>query len=370
LAARPPEPTDVTASHSQARIGTKILVAADEPASTIVIGGTLNRWKNDTAGNVVELNGAEVPGAPTAATVESGNGTATVSWQAPDSDGGATIVSYSAKASPGIRGCTTAGETSCVITGLSPATSYTVTVTATNSAGTGPASAPSSAFWPDVSIPMATSPAVTPRTGVVLSGTSIPLRVSWSGADTGGSGVIGYELGRSTNGGTTWTVVSGSVVTTAFDLTAPSTGTVRFRVRAVDRAGNTGAWATGLNQSPRLVQQSSTTVKYGGTWASTSAAAYSGGSARYATRAGAYATFTSTGRSIALVSTRATTRGQVKVYVNGVYQATVSMYGSTAYRQVAWQKTWSTAAKRTIKLVVVGTRGRPRFDLDGFVSLS
>ena len=33
----------------------------------------------------------------------------------------------------------------------------------------------------------------------------------------------------------------------------------------------------------------------------------------------------------------------------------------------AWQQTWSTSATRTIKLVVVGTSGRPRVDLDAFV---
>jgi hypothetical protein len=68
-----------------------------------------------------------------------------------------------------------------------------------------------------------------------------------------------------------------------------------------------------------------------------------------------------------LVTTRAPSRGKVKVYTNGVCQGTVDTYrSSTQYRALAWQNTWSTSAKRTIKLVVPGTSGRPRVDLDAF----
>jgi hypothetical protein len=58
----------------------------------------------------------------------------------------------------------------------------------------------------------------------------------------------------------------------------------------------------------------------------------------------------------------------VKVYVNGVHKATVDLYRSSAkYRVVVWQATYSSVATRTIKLVVAGTPGRPRVDLDAFV---
>ena len=36
---------------------------------------------------------------------------------------------------------------------------------------------------------------------------------------------------------------------------------------------------------------------------------------------------------------------------------------------LAQQKTWSIATSRTVKLVVVGTAGRPRVDLDAFVTV-
>jgi len=135
----------------------------------------------------------------------------------------------------------------------------------------------------------------------------------------------------------------------------------------VDKAGNTGAWAYGTTLSPRLVQQTSTAIRYGGTWATSTSSSYSGGTAKAASIAGRSATYAFTGRSIALVTTESRVRGKVKVYINGVYQATVDLYrSSTQYRAIAWQKTWSTSATRTIKVVVVGTSGRPRIDLDAF----
>ena len=63
-----------------------------------------------------------------------------MSWAAPG-DGGSAITGYTATASPGGASCSTAGS-SCTLAGLANGTDYTVTVTATNAVGTGPASAP------------------------------------------------------------------------------------------------------------------------------------------------------------------------------------------------------------------------------------
>jgi hypothetical protein len=209
--------------------------------------------------------------------------------------------------------------------------------------------------------------AVTPRTGAALAGTAVPLTLTWSGADsTGGTGVARYELAQSRNGGA-WTLISTSLTTRSASVTAAPSGTVRYRVRAIDAAGNAGAWAYGRTLAPRLVQQSSTAVRFSSTWTSTSSSSYSGSSAKYAKVAGRSASYTFTGRSIALVAIKAPSRGRVKVYVNGAYIATVDLYrSSTQYRVLAWQKTWSTSATRTVKLVVVGTSGRPKVDLDAF----
>ncbi len=86
---------------------------------------------------------AVMPGAPSIGTaVAQGIDAAEVSFTAPASNGGAAITGYTVTASPG--GATAAGSGSPIrVSGLDPATTYTFTVRATNSAGTGAASAAS-----------------------------------------------------------------------------------------------------------------------------------------------------------------------------------------------------------------------------------
>ena len=73
-----------------------------------------------------------------------------MSWKAPSSTGGSAITRYTVTSSPGGKTCTTTGALSCTVSGLTNGTHYTFTVTATNAAGTGPASTPSTAVTPQV----------------------------------------------------------------------------------------------------------------------------------------------------------------------------------------------------------------------------
>lgn len=218
---------------------------------------------------------------------------------------------------------------------------------------------------PDSTKPTTTAPRIAYRTGASLSGSSAPIRLTWSGADAGGSGIARYELARSTNGGTSWSVISNSITSASRDLTLSSLGTIRYRVRAIDKAGNVGAWATGPNVTPKLSQQTSTLFAYGGTWNTGTVTSYSGGTSRWSNIAGSRATFTFTGRAIGLVTTMASKRGKVKVYVDGVYITTVDTYSATTkYRALVWQRTWTVSGTHTVRFVVVGTAGRPRVDID------
>jgi hypothetical protein len=87
------------------------------------------------------------PGAPTNVQATSGdNSSSTIAWAAPASNGGGAITSYLVTSSQG-QTCTTATLT-CTVTGLTNGTSYTFSVTATNSAGAGPSSTASSSMTP------------------------------------------------------------------------------------------------------------------------------------------------------------------------------------------------------------------------------
>jgi hypothetical protein len=92
---------------------------------------------------------AIVPGAPVIGTATStGITTATVSYTAPSSNGGATITSYTAVSSPGgITGSlSTSGSGTISVSGLTGATTYTFTVYATNSAGNSASSSASNSI--------------------------------------------------------------------------------------------------------------------------------------------------------------------------------------------------------------------------------
>jgi uncharacterized protein YjbI with pentapeptide repeats len=80
---------------------------------------------------------ATVPGPPLSVAGTSENSSVLVGWSAPTSNGGAPVTQYKVTASPGGETCTFA-TTSCTVTGLTNGSGYTFTVTASNSAGTGP----------------------------------------------------------------------------------------------------------------------------------------------------------------------------------------------------------------------------------------
>ncbi len=242
---------------------------------------------------------------------------------------------------------------------------------------------PSEVAW-DTTAPSCSTPVAAPALSFTLVGTSVPMAVSCTVTDPGPIDVVsagpGWTgLSRSLNGG----AYGGTVVmapamrdlATSFAapvaalLVVPSSGTVRFRALPGDRAGNIGAAKIGPTLTVRLTQNTSTALKLVGTWSTQTAAAFSGGSTRFASKAGASASYTFSGRSISLVTTVAPNRGAVKVYVDGKLDATVDTMavGSATYRQVTWQHNWASAGTHTVKLVVVGTAGRPRVDLDAFV---
>ena len=211
------------------------------------------------------------------------------------------------------------------------------------------------------------APSVALRSSTTMGMPTVPISLAWSAAsDTGGAGMGTYEVARSKDGGS-FTTIATRVTGTSYSTTVDGNHRYRFQVRARDWAGNFGSWKVNSDLRISVTQQTSSSITYSSGWTTASNGSYSGDTVKYHKTAGKSASYTFTGRAIAWVSTRGPARGSAKVYIDGVLAATVNLnHSSTSYRYVAFQRTWSSSGTHTIKIVVSGSSGHPRVDIDAF----
>lgn len=201
-----------------------------------------------------------------------------------------------------------------------------------------------------------TKPSVALRKGTV-STTSVPVTLSWKAAD---SAVL-----KSVSLTAPVKAVYGPTVTSA-SLTAKPGAATTFALTAADVAGNTAA--ASVAATPVILQE--TAAAKSGTWAVKSSTQYLGGKSYTSKTKNAALTWTFTGRSVSWLVSRASNSGQAVIYVDGVKTATVDLKSATtSYRQAIWTKSWTGSAKHKVKVVVVGTSGRPDITTDGLVYL-
>ena len=170
--------------------GAGLTVSSPDTATCTVTydgGGVTATYSGDVDNGPSSSTLDLVPSPPTGVTATAGAGSALVSWTAPTVTGGSPVSGYTVTASgdSGSETCT-AGTTSCTVVGLTNGTSYTFTVTATNSAGTSPPSSSSAAVVP-------TGPP-DPPTDVVATAGNGSATVSWTAAGDEGSAVTGYAV--------------------------------------------------------------------------------------------------------------------------------------------------------------------------------
>jgi Stage II sporulation protein len=193
-------------------------------------------------------------------------------------------------------------------------------------------------------------------------------RITWHGDDAGGSGLAHYQLQRRSGSGAWHTVQLQGVLATTFRFQVSPTASVHFRLRAIDGAGNHSDWKTAISVRGHIVQSGHVTLR--GPWRTLVKPAASGGTSRFTVTKGARATFRFTGRSVAVVAPTGPGRGKARIFLDGKRVAIIDLRGSDhRQRQLVWARTWSTAGRHTLRVQSLGTRGRPRVDIDAFLVL-
>jgi subtilisin family serine protease len=224
----------------------------------------------------------------------------------------------------------------------------------------------------DTTAPVVAKPAFTfvANTTVSTAGSSTG-NASWSATDD--SGIAAYQL-------QIW--YDGDWHDFTDELTSPTSKSLRLSgwatatdyalaVAAQDGAGNWSDWSYSNIWRIKSVGEKGTGVSRSASgWTRTTWSRALGGRLSYSKSAGKWTKFTFIGgRRVAWVSTMASNRGVAKVYLNGTLVKKIDLRsGSTLARRLVYQASGLNPSRQyVLKIVVVGTSGRPRVDVDGFL---
>ncbi|MFI5556872.1 peptidoglycan recognition protein [Streptomyces sp. NPDC051738] len=232
--------------------------------------------------------------------------------------------------------------------------SHTVAVRAVHQSGKTATTAALNVVAETTAPTFTTTPKLSLRTGTVNT-TAIPVTLGWKATDDKALREVKLASPTTATFGPT---------TTSSSRTANSGTAATWSMQAFDYAGNSRT--ASASYTPVILQETSAVKS--GSWTTRSSTSYLGGKSYSSGSKSASLSWTFTGRSASWVVSRASTSGQAYVYVDGVKVSTVDLKSSTTlYRQAIWTKTWAGSAKHTVKIVVVGTSGRPTITTDGLV---
>jgi len=118
----------------------------------------------------------------------------------------------------------------------------------------------------------------------------------------------------------------------------------------------------------RAYDDSSGAIALSAGWSQAGYSRYNGGLVRYATRAGEWATFSFTGTAISVVGPIGPTRGDARVYVDGVFAGTMSATARHFRPRVRiFTMAFAVVGEHTIRIEVVGAGRHPMVAIDEFV---
>ena len=203
------------------------------------------------------------------------------------------------------------------------------------------------------------------RVPASVSTSSAWVTTRWTASDSG-SGVAASNVGERRDGGAWASLATTAASTRTRNSRLPYLTDVQHRVRARDLVGNLSDFAEGPTIRLRRYSEGTSAATYSSGWTASSNSSALGGGLRYATKSGASVTFRFTGRAVAWISRTSSSLGNARVYIDGTSVGVYGLGGASRYRQVVFARSVSPGA-HTMKIVVLGTSGRPRIDVDGFL---
>ena len=252
--------------------------------------------------------------------------------------------------------------------------SHDFEVRATDAAGNTDPTPASRSWTVDTTAPTVQPPAhgFVEKSGLGTS--TVPVKLTWSAADN--SGVAGYQLQQSTNGGAYVNVSLPSASATTITRSLTPGNAYQFRVLAQDQVGNQSSWALGSRFWVDGYQESDAAISYVNTWTTETVSSAYGGALKHANgRTTEKATFVFAGSEVAWVAHTSSNRGIADVYLDGNKVATVDLYtASSKPRTMVFVKAGlDPSVTHTLEVRVLGSENvassGKRVDVDAFVVL-
>ncbi|MGA2837772.1 MAG: fibronectin type III domain-containing protein [Acidimicrobiales bacterium] len=206
------------------------------------------------------------PAAPTGVTATAAqNANSTISWTDPVNTGAGALLDETVTASPGGGTCTyfepaspsynpAAPADQCDIAGLTNGTSYTFTVTSTNSVGTGVSSAPSAAIVPS------TVPGAPTGVSATSNANAQSVVTFTAPASNGGAAVTGYTVSAADTTNPSNPVVTQAGAASPITVTGLNNGDTYSITVAATNASGTGTSSTAATATPSTVPGAPTGV--------------------------------------------------------------------------------------------------------------